>query len=491
MVELVDTPVLGAGAFGIRVQVPSLAIGSRRVSAHCRVRLCDNGLLFLGIFSIFREVNMVEDKQFERLEDSAMKLTVRIDPGGVDKAYYELLEKYLKEAQIPGFRKGKIPRNVLVRKMGEELKEEVTGKLLDAALREALENEDANPISKPLLEKMSKLELGRPFTFSVTFDVFPDIDMAEYRGIEVEKLRAEISQKDVARELENIRMQNSIVMDKEDGIAARGSVVTTNYVELDYEGRALEQSRRKGFVFTLGKGHPYGLDDQIEGMRVGDMRVLEGSRDAVSVEVSVVAVKVREFPKLDDELARDISEELNSLDDLKKKLREDLEHRAELKIRVRKINKITDKLLEGTRIILPHSMIENDLKHTWQDYVLQSGVTEEVLIEALKNANQSKEGILNKWRKDAIKSIKTRLIYGRLAENEKIVVSDKEVDAELARRGKQQGLDTEEMEKRFGGKQFRDYLRSELLQEQLFDFLLRNSIEKRSQTIEYAELMGE
>ena len=446
---------------------------------------------------------MVEDKQFERLENSAMKLTVRIGPDGVDEAYNELLGKYSKETQMPGFRKGKVPRNVLVRKLGEELKEKAAGNLLDEALREAFEGADASPISKPLLEKMPKLELGRPFIFSVVFDIFPNIDMAEYRGIEVENPRIEISQEDIARELENTRMQNSIVVDKEDCIATQNSVITTNYVELNHEGNALEQSRRKGFVFTLGKGngHPYGLDAQIEGMRVGDTRVLEGVANAgedtnksshkVAIEVSVTAVKVRELPNLDDELARDVSEELNSLDDLKKKIRNDLEHRAKLKIRARKINKITDKLLEGTRINLPNSMIESDLEHTWQDYVLQSGVAEEVLIEALKKADRSKEDILNKWRNDAIKSIKTRLIYGRLAENEKIVVNDEGVDAELARRGKQQGVNAKEMEKRFGGKQFREYLRSELLQEQLFDFLLGSSIEKESQTIEYATLMNE
>jgi len=442
---------------------------------------------------------MVEDKRLERLENSAMKLTVRVGSDGVDKAYHELLGDYSKNVQIPGFRRGKVPRNVIVRKFGEGLKEEAAGKLLDAALREALEGGDTKPISKPLLQEMPEVELGKPFTFSVTFDVFPDIDMAEYRGIEVENPRVKISQEDIARELESIRMQNSTVVDKEDGIASHGSVVTTNYVELNHEGRALEQSRRKGFVFTLGEGHPYGLDAKIEGMRVGDTRVLEGTGDAGEgskqsthkVEVSVVAVKVRELPKLDDELARDVSEELNSLDDLKKKLRDDLERRAKLKIRAGKINRITDKLLEGTKIILPNSMIESDLEHTWQDYVRQSGVTQEVLIEALKKANQSKEDILNKWRSDAIRSIKTRLIYGKLAENEKIAVNDEGIDAELAKRGKRQGIDAKEMEKRFGGKQFREYLRSELLQEQLFDFLLSSSIEKESQSIGYAALMKE
>jgi len=442
---------------------------------------------------------VVEDRQLERLENSAMRLTVRVSGEDVDKEYYDLLERYSKDVQIPGFRRGRTPRSVIVRKFGEGLKAEAARALIDGALRKALKGENANPISKPLLKDMPKLEPGKPFTFSVTFDVFPDIDMAECRGIEVENLQVEIMQEDVARELENIRMQNSIVVDKEDGIAAQGSVVTTNYVELDEKGRALEQSRGKSFVFTLGKGHPYALDSQIEGMRVGETRELEGTKDTGEnsgpsthrVEVSVVAVKERELPNLDDELARDISEELNSLDDLKRKIREELERRAKLKIRARKINIITDSLLKGTKITLPMSMIERDLENTWQDYVRQSGVTEENLIKALRKAGQSKEDILKKWRNDAIKSIKTRLIYGRIAENEKIVANDEEIDVELAKRGRQQGIDAEEMEKRFGGKQFREYLRSELLQEQLFDFLLGSSIEKEGQSIGYAALMKE
>lgn len=442
---------------------------------------------------------MVEDRQLERLENSAMKLTVRVGAEGVDKEYHDLLGKYSKDVRIPGFRRGKVPRSVIIRKFGEDLKVEAARTLLDAALRKAIEDENANPISKPLLEDMSQFEPGKPFTFSVTFDVFPDIDMAEYRGIEVENLQVEIAEEDVARELESVRMQSSVVVDKEDGIATQGSIVTTNYVELDKENRALEQSRREGFVFTLGEEYPYGLGAQIEGMKVGEIRVLEGTKytgensspSTQKIKVSVTAVKERELPDLDDELARDVSEELNSLDDLKKRLWTELERRAKLKIRARKINTITDNLLEGTKIVLPKSMIEGDLESTWQDYVQQSGVTEDVLIKALEKSKKSKEDILKKWRNDAIKSIKTRLIYGRLAKNEKIVVSDEEIDAELARRGRQQGIDAEEIEKRFGKKQFREYLRSELLQEQLFDFLLSSSVEKKNQSIGYAALMKE
>ncbi len=445
-------------------------------------------------------MEMIENKQFEKQENSAVKLTVTVSADGADKAYNTLLGKYGKEAQIPGFRKGKVPRDTLIRKFGEGIKHEAASDLLDESLQEALKDVEENPISQPLLEDLPAIELGKPYEFTVTYDVFPEIKMPEYKGVEIDEAQVKILKKHEDEELEVIRERNSVVVDKKDGKITEDAVVTMDYVELG-DDAPLEETRRKGFVFTVGKNdHPYAIEKELEGVKTGETKLIEKTYDedanptiagrTVKLEVVVTAVKERELPELDDELAQDVSEDLKTLADLRKKIKADLKERADGKLRAQKINSLTDKLVEGAEIDVPESMVKSDLEHTWQDYVRQSGAPEDMLIKALEDDGRTKAEILGEWRDDAKKSIKTRLIYGKIVETEKIEASDEEVVAELESRAEEFKMPIEELEKMFGGPQFREYLKNELAQKKLFDFLLGAASVKKGEKIDYTELMG-
>jgi len=444
---------------------------------------------------------MIDDKNIEKLENSAVRMTVTVSAEGAEKAYNDLLGKYGTQVQIPGFRKGKVPREVLVRKFGEGIKQEAAADLIDAAMKEALEGIDENPISQPLLEDLPAIDLGSPFVFNVTYDIFPDIRLGEYKGVSVEEPQVKILKKHETEELEAIRERNSIVVDKSDGTVDDGAVVTMDYVELGNDEAPLEETRRTSFVFTVGRDtHPYSVEAELKGMKTGEEKTVEKSYDddanpavagrTVKLTMSVTAVKERQLPDLDDELAQDVSEDLKTLDDLKKKVKADLKERAEGKLRSMTINRITDALVDGAEIDVPKSMVDADLEHTWQDYVRQSGASEDMLVKALEDNGQSKADILEQWRSDATKSIKTRLIYGKIVEDEKIEATDDEAAAEMEKRAEEFKMPVEELEKMFGGPQFRDYLKNELVQKKLFDFLLDVASVKKGEKIDYTELMG-
>ncbi|MCK5249475.1 MAG: hypothetical protein KAJ98_05880, partial [Spirochaetaceae bacterium] len=151
---------------------------------------------------------------------------------------------------------------------------------------------------------------------------------------------------------------------------------------------------------------------------------------------------------------------------------------------------LTDKLVDDAVIDVPESMIISDLERTWQDYVRQSGAAEDMLIKALEDDGRSKAEILDEWRDGAKKSIRTRLIYGKIVESEKIEAGDDEVTRELENRAVEFKMPAEELEKMFGGPQFREYLKNELAQKKLFDFLLGAASVKKGEKIDYTELMG-
>ncbi len=443
---------------------------------------------------------MIDKKDFEKLENSAVKLTVCVTPDGANEVYNNLLTKYVKEVQLPGFRKGKVPKEVLVRKYGEGIRQEAAADVVDKALQEVLKDVEESPISQPVLDELPEFKPGEKYEFVVTYDVFPEIKFPECKEIEVEQPQVKILKKHEDAELEKIREQNSVVVEKEDGKIAKNNIVTMEYVEMGEDGKALEETRRKGFVFTLGKDdHPYQIEDEIKGMKAGATKVIEKTYadDAapavagrtVKLEVHIESVKVRDLPELNDELAQDVSDELETLEDLRKKIKGDLKKRADEKIRAATINAITEKLVEGSDIIVPQSMITADLENTWQDYIRQSGASEDVVLGALKETGQTKEDITGAWKEDAVKSIKTRLIYGNIVETEKIEASDEETAAELEKRAEEFKMPAEELEKMFGGPQFRNYLKSELAQKKLFDFLLKSAKVNKGEKKDYTELM--
>ena len=444
---------------------------------------------------------MIDDKTFEKLDNSAVKLTVTVSAEGAEKAYDDLLAKYGRQVQIPGFRKGKVPKDVLVRKFGDGIKQEAAADLIDEALKNAFDGVEENPISQPVLDDLPAIELGSPYVFSVTYDVFPEIKLADYKGVEVDEPQVKILKKHETDELDAIRERNSVVVDKKDGTVCESAVVTMDYVELGADDEPLEETRRKGFVFTVGRDtHPYAVESDIDGMKAGESKTVEKTygSDAnpavagrtVKLGMSIVAVKERQLPDLDDELAQDVSDDLKTLDDLKKKVKADLKERADGRIRSMMINALTDKIVDAAEIAVPESMVSADLESTWQDYIRQSGASEDMLIKALEDDGRSKADILGQWREDATKSIKTRLVYGKIVENEKLEVNDDEIDAERGKRAEEFNMGGEELEKTFGGPQFREYLRNELVQRKLFDFLIGAASVKKGEKIDYTDLMG-
>ena len=192
----------------------------------------------------------------------------------------------------------------------------------------------------PTVDAADKLELGKEFSYKVTFDTFPKIELPEYKGLEYEELEVEVGEEDVERELKGLQEQNSVVVDKKDPVAAKGDIVNVDYVELEEGGEEKTATRRQSFVFEVGSGYNlYRFDEEIVGMKAGeektiakeypaDFEVKELAGRKLSLKVKLNTVKEKQLPEINDELAQDISDKYKSLDDLKKDIREKLARHA-------------------------------------------------------------------------------------------------------------------------------------------------------------------
>ncbi len=440
---------------------------------------------------------MIEDKTVESIENSAVRMTIKVSGETTRQTYDELLTKYQKQAQIPGFRKGKVPRNLFTRKFGEGIAQEATSKIIEEALTEALKDIDKQPCSQPLLQEFHNIDPGQAFEFIITYDVFPEVSLGDYRGLEVEKSQVNISEEDENKQLEFLREQNAVAIDKPDGIITDGTVITMDYVEIGEDGVELENTKREDFVFSLGKDtHPYAIEHDLEGMKVGEEKDLhEVSVDDLNeyqtrLRIRIKAVKERQLPDLDDELAQDISEDLHSLDDLRSKVRSQLKEYADEVIRKRMLKAINEKLIANATIELPESWVNAEIEKTWENFVYSSGGEEEMLAE-LEREGMSKQDFLEKSRDDAVRELKTGLIHNKIIRMEELETTDEELQIEFENQRNKRHIGPEEYEKLFGYPEYKKYLRNTSTSKKLFDFLLNAASVQSGGVIDFSDLVSD
>ena len=189
---------------------------------------------------------MIKSKKIEELDNSSVKLTISVKKDFIQKQYDDLVAEYCKTVHIDGFRKGKVPANVLLRKFGDTILGETTERVIRSSLDKAFEKVEQKPIttSIPEVDNKKDLELGKDYTYSVTFDTYPKIELPEYKGQSFEELQVKVSDEDMDRELKALQEQNSIVIDKKDATVLSGDIVNIDYDELDEKDEKIAASKR-------------------------------------------------------------------------------------------------------------------------------------------------------------------------------------------------------------------------------------------------------
>jgi trigger factor len=449
------------------------------------------------------------NKELTALEHSSVKLTLTVTKDDVRSKYDEILNKYTKTVQIPGFRKGKAPRDVLIRKFGEALNLEVMGTVVEKSLEQVFSDESLSreerplPYSSPELQGEPKLDPEQDLNFSVVYDVLPKVTVGKWKGLEAEAPEVELTEDDINRELEQVRERNAIVLDRDDDAAAeKGDVITVSYCELGEDGTPLPNSERQDFVFTLGTGYNiYKFDDEVLGMKKGETKEIvktypaEESDSALAgrtlrLRVSLTALKERKLPDLDDDLAQDVDEKYQTLEDLKNHIRKNLSENLEHRLRDIKISGLLEKILADTPIEVPESMIRIELESRWRSLARRFNTTAEQLMETMAKNNEAVENIQNGWRPDAVKALQSRLIVETLMENLKLEAGDEEVTGEIERLAAEDATMAEDIRKYYQQEEALAYLKEDIKERKLFDILLAENTIKPGKKENYLDLMS-
>jgi trigger factor len=447
-------------------------------------------------------------KEITRLEHSSAKLTVTVSKDDVRSQYDDLLLGYSKNLQIPGFRKGKVPKNVLERKFGEALKEEALGKIVEKAITDVFDDESFPredkplPYSAPQIQDKPVLNLEEDLCFAVVYDVLPKITAGPWKGLEVEAPDACVTEEDLNRELEAVRERNAVVMDKDEGLPAlKDDVVTVNYAELSDTGEVLEGTAREDFVFTLGSGYNvFKFDDEIAGMKKGESRDIEKSYPqdfpdpelagkTKKIRVSLTALKEKNLPELDDDFAQDVDEKYKTLEDLKASIRNRLTKNLEKRLREISLNKLLEKIMETTPVEVPESMIRVELESRWRNLARRFNTSVEELVKGMGAGGKGYDDITAEWRPDAIRALQSRLIVETLIRDLALEASDEEVEKEFETLAEETESPIEEIKKYYEQENMREYLKEDIKERKFFDILLAENKIKPGKKENYLDLV--
>ena len=443
--------------------------------------------------------------EFTKLEKSAVKLTVTIAKKDVEESYKSTLSKYVKNAQIPGFRKGHVPASVLERKFGESIKADSFGELIDNALNEVFEKETENrplPYAQPMMEQVPELDMTKDLTFSVTYDVFPNVEIKSFSGVSVKEPQVTITEDDIAEELKGMQERNAMVIDKKDNTVEKDNIVTINYAELDDDGKVIDGTTREDFVFTVGTGENiYKIDDEIIGMKKDETKEItkkykkddadpELAGKTKKITVTVKAVKVRDLPALDDDFAQDVSEKYKTLADMKADISKNMETAKNRRIKELKNNSLLEQLVEKNQFEIPASMLQAELDGRWNMMAQQFQTTPEQLEKMILASGQSKEAMLTQWTGDSEKMLKSRIIVDSLIRAKNISVTPEEIEAQYAKIAEESGMSVEDVKKHYADPRAKQYLIDDAKESKLFDEIYKEVKVSKGDKISFKDLFS-
>ena len=449
---------------------------------------------------------MAVTKEIKRLEKSNISLSITIPKEDVRDQYQKMLNDYVKNIQLPGFRKGKVPQEVFERKFADALKQDAMGRIVESALKDVFSeenlprNERPLPYSTPELQDEPKFDLEQDLQFSVIYDVLPDIKIGQWKGLNVEYPYAEITKEDIDRELEGIRDRNAIVMDRDDSAAAQnGDVVTIDYQILEEDGETPSDFKRDDFAFTLGSNtNFYQFDSDITGMKKGETKEFEKEfasdffEKALAgkkrkVRLTLTSLKEKKLPDLDDDLAQDVDEKFKTLDDLKNSIKERLSKNLERRLRDVKTSEMLKEIIKNTPVIMPESMIKAEVEGRWRRLAQYYNTSAETMMQMMKSGEGHEERE-KEWRSVAEKALHSRLIIETLLEEQKIEVTDDDVEKEFEKIAVENSVEVDEVKKHYD-EQAMFYLKEDIKERRLIDIMFSENTLKPGKKENYLDFV--
>ena len=398
--------------------------------------------------------------KWERDSDASKgTLTFEIDVDTINKGIDEAFVETRKKITVPGFRKGRVPRQIFNQMYGEEsLYQDALNKVLPDAYNEAVKETNIQPVDQPKID-IKSMEKGQPWVLTAEVDVMPEVKLGEYKGMEVPAQDTTVTDADVDDALETKRQQQAELVLKEDKPAEKGDTVVIDY-KGSVDGEEFDGGSAENYSLELGSGSFIpGFEDQLIGHNADedvDVNVtfpedyhaknLAG-KDAL-FKVKIHEIKEKQLPELDDDFAKDVDEDVDTLAELKEKTKKQLQEEKDNQAKAAIEDAAINKAVANAEIQdIPQAMLDDDTNRQMQQYLpgmQQQGISPQMYFQI---TGSKEEDLKKQFANDAAQRVKTNLVLEAIVDDANLDATDEEIAKEISDLAKQYGMEEDAVKK--------------------------------------------
>ena len=425
--------------------------------------------------------------QVENLEKNMAKLTIEVSEDKLEEALQKAYLKQKNKISLPGFRKGKVPRNMIEKMYGPEIFfEDAANMLIQENYGAAVDESGVDIVSRPSID-VTQIEKGKPFIFTAEVAVRPEVKLGKYMGVTVTKIDTTVTDEEVDEAVEKERNNNARTITVEDRAIENGDTAV-----IDFEGFV------DGVPFEGGKGENHSLEigshsfidtfeDQLIGKNTGDeaevnvtfpeeYHAADLAGKPAMFKVKIHEIKAKELPELDDEFAQDVSE-FDTLAEYKENLKKNISERKEAEARRTKEDEAIRKIVEKSSMEIPDAMIDTQVETMIEEFaqrIAQQGLSFE---QYMQFSGMTMDKMKDQVRPEAISRIESSLVLEQIAKDENIEVSDADVDAEIDKMASMYGMEADKI-KEYMGDAEKESMKKDLAIQKAVDLIMDNIKER-------------
>ena len=408
-----------------------------------------------------------------------VKLEITIDSSKFDEAMKKVYFKSAKYFNIPGFRKGKAPMNIVEKYYGPEIfYEDAFNEIATEEYENMLKEHNIEAVSRPQVD-IVQMGKGQDLIFTAIVQTKPEAELGKYKGIEIEKIEYNVSDDDINHELKHMQEKNSRLISIDNRPVESGDITVIDFVG-SVDGVEFEGGKAENYELEIGSNTFIpGFEDQIIGMKIDEEKDIKvkfpeeyfskelAGKDAV-FKVTLHEIKKKELPKLDDELAKDVSE-FDTLEELKASIKEKLEEQNKQREKYETQEAVIKAVSEKAKVEIPSGMIEIEVDNMLKDIETRLSYQGLKLEQYLQMMGKTEEEIRKEYEPQAIEAIKSRLVLEAVIKKEKIEATEEEIKEKLGEMAKNYGKKEEDFD---DNENIKNYLAEGIKSEKAIDFLV-------------------
>ena len=425
--------------------------------------------------------------QVEKLEKNMAKLTIEVSAEELDKALEAAFQKNKGKISVPGFRKGKVPRQMIEKMYGPEIfYEDAANALIGPAYEKAVEECEEEIVSSPSVE-VTQIEKGKPFIFTAEVALKPEVKLGKYKGVTVEKLDVEVTEEQINEEINREREENARTIAVEDRAVENGDMTVIDF-EGFVDGVAFEGGKGENYPLTIGSGAFIpGFEEQLIGAKLDeetevnvtfpeDYHAENLAGKAAVFKCTVKEIKVKELPELDDEFASEVSE-FETVAEYKESVKAKIAERKEKAAKDAKEDAVIDAIIEKAEMEIPDAMVETQQRQMVEDFAQRIQMQGLSMEQYMQFTGLTVETLLEQVKPQALRRIQSRLVLEAVAEAEKIEVTEAEYDEEIGKMAEMYQMEADKVKELLGDKHSAE-VKKDIAVRKAVEFVVSNAKEK-------------